>query len=101
MFKNISMDTARAFVLIAEKRTFALAGKEVGRTQSAISHQMQVLEKMLGCELFVREGRVKVLTPIGETVYQYMKQLTIINDILININIVHEIKSNVIPFEKP
>lgn len=98
MFKNIPMETARSFVLIVEKKTFGLAAKEVGRTQSAVSQQMQTLEKMLGCELFIKEGRGKVLTPIGETVYQYMKQLIIINDMLVNINVIHEVKSNVIPF---
>lgn len=47
-------------------RSFTSAADELGRTQSAVSHQMKELELRLGCALFERRGRGVVATPEGE-----------------------------------
>jgi len=38
----------RTFMLIAEERSFTRAAERVGRTQSAVSLQMQRLEALIG-----------------------------------------------------
>lgn len=44
------------------------AGERLGTAPSAISHQVRSLEHDLGLELFSREGRRLVLTPVGREV---------------------------------
>lgn len=60
----------RAVLAVAELGSFRRAAAELGYTQSALSHQVSSLEKMLGWELFHRPGgRGQVrLTPAGEAV---------------------------------
>ena len=45
---TIDPDLLRAFVLIAEGRSFTEAANLVGRTQSAVSMQIKRLEEILG-----------------------------------------------------
>ncbi|HYE15238.1 MAG TPA: LysR family transcriptional regulator [Pyrinomonadaceae bacterium] len=56
----------RAFVAIAETRTFTSAARRVHYTQAAISMQIKQLEKEVGSPLFVRMPRRVVLTEAGE-----------------------------------
>ncbi len=51
---TLDPDLLRAFVLIAEERSFTRAAQLVGRTQSAVSMQVQRLEGVLGQQLFHR-----------------------------------------------
>ena len=44
--QGLDPDLLRSFVLIAEEGSFSRAGERVGRTQSAVSMQMQRLEAM-------------------------------------------------------
>lgn len=45
---GLDLDLLRSFVIIAEEKSFTRAAERVGRTQSAVSLQMQRLEAMLG-----------------------------------------------------
>jgi len=56
----------RAFLLLAETRSFTAAAKRLFVTQSAISHSIKALEVSLDCALFHRGGRKIALTPHGE-----------------------------------
>ncbi len=56
----------RAFVAIAETRTFTAAALRVHVTQAAISMQIRQLEREIGLPLFVRTPRRVVLTEAGE-----------------------------------
>jgi DNA-binding transcriptional LysR family regulator len=56
----------RAFVAIAETRTFTAAAQRVHVTQAAISMQIRQLEHEVGIPLFVRTPRRVVLTEAGE-----------------------------------
>lgn len=47
----------RSFVAIAENGTISRAAESLGLVQSALSHQMQALERSMGVELFDRESR--------------------------------------------
>jgi DNA-binding transcriptional LysR family regulator len=56
----------RAFVAIAETRTFTAAAQRVHVTQAAISMQIRQLEQEVGIPLFIRTPRRVVLTEAGE-----------------------------------
>ena len=56
----------KAFVAIAETRTFTAGAKAVNVTQAAISMQIRQLEDDVGLQLFTRTPRRVILTEAGE-----------------------------------
>lgn len=56
MQRTIDLHSARTFLTIAETGSFTKAARLVGRTQSAVSMQIQRLEDLLGGRLFDRGG---------------------------------------------
>lgn len=56
----------KAFLAIAETRTFTAGAKRVNVTQAAISMQIRQLEAELGLQLFTRTPRRVILTEAGE-----------------------------------
>jgi DNA-binding transcriptional LysR family regulator len=56
----------RAFVSIAQEKTFTAAAKLVNVTQAAISMQIRQLEDEMGIPLFTRTPRRVILTEAGE-----------------------------------
>ena len=52
----LDIDLLRSFVLIAEGASFTQTAERIGRTQSAVSLQMQRLESLLGHRLFARSN---------------------------------------------
>lgn len=70
-----SFSALRAFESAARQSSFNLAARELGRTPSAISHQIRLLENLLGTPLFIRDrrkNRVK-LTNAG---IQYQREIS-------------------------
>lgn len=51
---NFDLDLLRSFVAIAEENSFTRAASRVGRTQAAVSLQMQRLEALLGKQVIQR-----------------------------------------------
>ena len=76
----LDMEILRTFVAIAETGSFTRAAQQVFRTPSAVSMQIKRLEEMLGRTLFVREPRQVHLTPEGEIMLGYARQLLELND---------------------
>ncbi|OZI48598.1 LysR family transcriptional regulator [Bordetella genomosp. 4] len=60
------MNPLRAFYVVARTKSLTKAAKELHVGQSAISKQLDVLEKYLGVKLFRREQRGISLTHIGQ-----------------------------------
>ncbi|UIP30209.1 LysR substrate-binding domain-containing protein [Photobacterium sp. TLY01] len=58
------------FEAVARLNSFSRAAEFLSVTQSAVSHQVRLLEDYLGEELFQRQGRQLSLTPIGEKYYE-------------------------------
>ena len=56
----------KAFEAAARNLSFTAAGKELGISQSAVSHQVRQLEERFDTGLFVRTPRSLSLTPAGE-----------------------------------
>ncbi len=64
-----------AFSTLARVGSFTQAAKEIGLTQSAISHAMKTLEEDVGCRLCDRAGRRIVLTQAGEQFLQHTQRI--------------------------
>ncbi|MEZ9884627.1 LysR family transcriptional regulator [Vibrio splendidus] len=60
----------QCFESVARFNSFSQAAIALHVTQSAVSHQVRLLEEYLGETLFVRQGRRLSLTPIGERYYE-------------------------------
>jgi LysR family transcriptional regulator for metE and metH len=60
-----------AFKTIVEAGGFTKAARQLHVTQSALSHQIKVLETQLGTQVFSRIGKRVVLTQAGETLLRY------------------------------
>ncbi|GAB3626176.1 LysR family transcriptional regulator [Pandoraea terrae] len=78
--RNLDIDLLRTFVAIAQHETFAAAAARVGRTQSAITQQMQRLEQEMGCALFEKRGRHKAMTSDGVRLVAYAHKILALND---------------------
>jgi DNA-binding transcriptional LysR family regulator len=59
-----------AFTTLLEKGSFTGAARELGLTQSAVSHSMHALERDLGCRLLDRLGKRITATQAGEALQQ-------------------------------
>jgi DNA-binding transcriptional LysR family regulator len=79
--QTLDPDLLRAFVLIAEGRSFTEAASMVGRTQSAVSMQVKRLEETLGRKVLNRgKGGTIELTPHGEILLARARQILSLND---------------------
>jgi DNA-binding transcriptional LysR family regulator len=63
---RLDSDLLQTFLVVAEARNITRAADRLGRTQSAISVQIQKLEDALSAKLFRREARGMTLTEAGE-----------------------------------
>ena len=77
---NLQTDLLRTFVSIVDLGSFTKAGKTLGRTQPAVSLQMRRLEELVGRPLLRQEGRSFQLTPDGEMLLSYARDILLLND---------------------
>ncbi len=78
---SFDLDVLRGFVAIAEEQSFTRAADRVGRTQAAVSLQLQRLEKLLGKTLIVRgKGGSVELNADGLQLLAQAKELLALND---------------------
>ncbi len=78
-------DLLRSFAFIAEESSFTRAAERVGRTQSAVSMQMQRLEQLLGQKLLLRgKGGSVQLTAHGTYLLDRARELLALNDSILN-----------------
>ena len=80
MIKTLDLDLLRAFVTIAETRSFTRAAKQLGRVQSAVSMQIKRLEEIVDARLFDRDSRTVVLTRDGERMLGYARRMLALNE---------------------
>ena len=64
--KWLSLNALQSFEAAARHQHMGHAARELGVTQSAVSHQVRALEATLGVRLFDRHGRRIELNPAGE-----------------------------------
>ena len=63
--RTLPLSALRSFECAGRHLHFQKAGKELGVSQSAISHQIRALEERLNIRLFDRSGNRLTLTPAG------------------------------------
>jgi len=77
----LDLDLLRTLIAIAEEGGFTRAGERVGRTQSAVSLQVQRLEAVVGRTLIARgKGGGVELTAHGATLVERGRALLALND---------------------
>ena len=66
-----------AFETVAEERSFTRAARRLGYTQSAVSHQMATLERLVGKQLIERPRGTEAahLTEAGEVLHRHAQAL--------------------------
>ena len=77
---NLDPDLLRAFVAVADHRSFTRAAATLNRTQSAVSMQIKRLEDRLGAELFNRTKANVDLSAAGEGLLGYARRILALND---------------------
>ncbi|QXQ16167.1 LysR substrate-binding domain-containing protein [Pseudomonas tolaasii] len=78
----IDLDLTVLRTLIAAEHLGAMsrAADKVGRSQSAVTQQIQKLEQRIGQPLFRKQGRGRVLTEAGEILLTYAQRMIELND---------------------
>lgn len=72
---DINYRQLKAFIILAEKKSFTAAAKEVHVTQSALSQMIKKLTAQMEDELLLRSGRSIELTDSGTALYEEAKVL--------------------------
>ena len=65
----------KVLITVAEEKSFSRAAKLLYRSQPAVSQAIRRLESELGEKLFDRSSRDGTLTPAGEVLIEYAKQI--------------------------
>ena len=78
--RSLDLDVLRAFVMVAETRSFTRAAERLNRGQSAVSMQMKRLEDLTGCQILSRARRRVELTADGAHLLSYARRLLRLND---------------------
>jgi DNA-binding transcriptional LysR family regulator len=77
---DIDLALVRAFLAVVDTGSVTAAARLLNRTQSAISLQIKRLEDFFSCELFERQHRKLILTPMGEQLLGRAQRLVQLND---------------------
>jgi DNA-binding transcriptional LysR family regulator len=65
----------KVFCTVAETRSFSKTSEIIHLTQPAVSLQIQALEEIYETKLFDRSSSTVTLTPAGEILYKYAKEI--------------------------
>src|SRR3981081_1163322 len=76
----LAPDPLKAFVAVADHKSFTRAASMLNRTQSAVSMQIKRLEDRLGVELFHRTKVNVDLSSAGEGLLGYARRILVLND---------------------
>ncbi|RUU64701.1 LysR family transcriptional regulator, partial [Mesorhizobium sp. M2C.T.Ca.TU.009.01.2.1] len=75
MAAPLDLNLLKTFVAVVETGSLSNAAPRVGRSQSAVSMQMQRLEDIVGNQLLVRGPRTVTPNAIGEDFLVYARRL--------------------------
>jgi len=64
-----------AFATVAREKGFSRAARVLGKTQSAVSQAVMLLERDVGLSLFVRDGRATRLTEAGRELLEHAERV--------------------------
>ena len=71
----VELSALRVFLVAAEELNFSKAAQRLHMTQSAISQNIQSLERTYKVELFVRHGRTVELSEAGHTILPMVREV--------------------------
>jgi DNA-binding transcriptional LysR family regulator len=80
MAAPLDLNLLRTFVAVVESGSLSNAAPRIGRSQSAVSMQMQRLEEMVGNQLLIRGPRTVTPNAIGEDFLIYARRLLKLSD---------------------
>lgn len=80
MAAPLDLDLLRTFVTVIETGSLSAAAPRVGRSQSAVSMQMQRLEQAVGKQLLIRNPRSVEPNLAGESFLNYARRLLRLSD---------------------
>lgn len=78
MVPDLDISLLKSFVAVVDTGSLTAAGRRVGRSQPAITHQLKRLEAAVGRTLFIENKRA--LTPDGEILLGYARKLINMNE---------------------
>lgn len=88
--KLVELSTLRVFLAAAEEKNFSRAAERLHMSQSAVSQNIQAMERAYSVELFLRRGRSVVLSEAGEALLpmarEVMRSARLLEDGLKEIN---------------
>ncbi len=70
MYKNVPLYLIESFIAASEEASFQLAADRLEITQSTLSKQMILFEELLPHKVFTFDGRRKILTPYGQSLFR-------------------------------
>lgn len=71
----IELSSLRVFLVAAEEKNFSQAARRLHMSQSAISQNVQALERAYNVELFTRHGRTVQLSEAGQTILPMVREV--------------------------
>jgi len=77
---SLRIDFLRHFIFLAENKSFSNVADKISITQSALSQQIEHLEKYFNCNLIYRSTRTFKLTKQGEILLKYSKNIVSLFD---------------------
>src|SRR6267378_3599393 len=77
---NLDIRMLRSLTSVVETGSITETARRLGRTQPAITLQLQRLEELTGKAIFIHEGRRLFLTAEGETVLSYARSIVGFHD---------------------
>ncbi len=78
--RDIDTSLLRAFVTAVDTGNFSRAARQLNRTQGALSMQIKRLEELVSAPLFERSVRPPSMTPEGEVLVAFAREILAIND---------------------
>jgi DNA-binding transcriptional LysR family regulator len=77
---NLPIDNLRTLVAVVDLGSYTRAAERVGRSQPAVTLQIQKLQELAGCRIMKSGGRDFSLTEDGELLLRYARQILRLND---------------------
>ncbi len=71
----LNLDALKVFLAVAEQGSFSEAGRHLHLSQPAVSQIIQGMERQMGVQLFVRQGRAVQLTEGGQMLVSMAREL--------------------------
>jgi DNA-binding transcriptional LysR family regulator len=71
----VELSALRVFLVAAEEKNFSQAARRLHMSQSAVSQNIQAMEKVYKVELFLRHGRTVTLSEAGEALLPMAREV--------------------------